>query len=274
MKFFLPSIPILAAMSGIASATVVNIDFGTSLLTNVYVGQAAAADPAGGGTAKWNPLLNMAGTASSTNLKDSTDNDSGIGFSLTGIDGSISNASTEAETGGGFLTLMRDYVYVDSGSSTIVKTLTGSFTGLIVGATYELYFYGQGEFMSTTSGSGGFRGQNSYFEVNGSGDQTGWDGVAGGNGLLPTLAEGIEFVKFTTIATDGGLSGGVIGFDFENVVPGVGGNVVADDAPSSTGGGARRGALNAIQLVHVVPEPSTALLGILGTLGLLVRRRR
>ena len=53
------------------------------------------------------------------------------------------------------------------------------------------------------------RGLNSYFEVNGVGKQTSWDGLAGGDGLL---FEGIEYVKFTFVAG----AGGVINFDFEN----------------------------------------------------------
>jgi PEP-CTERM motif len=264
MNFPLPAILAFAAVTGLASASVVNIDFGSSTVVNVYAGQAAAPDPAGGATATWNPLVQVAGTASSVDLKDSTNANTGIGFSISGV-GSTSNALTEAERSGGYVSLMRDYIQVDSANSTTVATATGTFTGLVVGATYDIYFYGQGESMSTTTGAGGFRGLNSYFEVNGVGKQTGWDGVAGGNGLL---VEGIEYVKYTVVIG----AGGNLVFDFENVVPG--GNVVTDLAPTTTGGGARRGVLNAIQLVQVVPEPSTALLGMIGMLGLLVRRRR
>ncbi|PAW65855.1 MAG: hypothetical protein B9S38_14525 [Verrucomicrobiia bacterium Tous-C4TDCM] len=63
-------------------------------------------------------------------------------------------------------------------------------------------------------------------------------------------------------------------FRLREPVPGGTGNVATDLAATATGGGARRGALNAIQLVQVVPEPSTALLSALGILGLIVRRRR
>jgi hypothetical protein len=123
--------------------------------------------------------------------------------------------------------------------------------------------------MSPSSGFGGFRGQNSYFEVGGSGKQTGWDGAAGGDGLL---VEGLEYVVFRTTAIDGGILGGVINFDLENVVPGGGGNVATDSAPTTTGGGAQRGVINGLQLV-AVPEPSVVLLGAFGLLGLLLRRR-
>ena len=191
-EYLPPAILTLAAMTGLASATVVNIDFGNSATLNVYSGQAAAPDLAGGATATWNPLLNVAGTASSVALKDSTNTTTGNGFSLSGISGSTSNALTEGERSGGFVSLMRDYVQVDAANSTTIATATGSFTGLVVGATCDIYFYGEGEDMSTTTGSGGFRGLNSYFEVNGVGKQTSWDGLAGGDGLL---FEGIEYTN-------------------------------------------------------------------------------
>ncbi len=276
MKFPRLSILALSALSGMASATVVNIDFNTGA-SPTYSGLGAAPDSVGNN--HWNALQNVAGSASATDLNDSTNGGLGvtsIDFSLTGITGTITNPSTEAERSGGYLDLMRDYVYIDSTASNVVAPGGGgSFSGLVVGGTYDLYFYGQGEFMSTTSGSGGFRGQNSFFSVNGgSGQQTGWDGDSDGDGLL---VAGIEYVKFTTTAIDGGVLGGVINFTWANVVPGLPtpGNVATDSAATTTGGGARRGVLNGIQLATTpVPEPSAVLLGGLGLLSLLVRRRR
>lgn len=267
MNFSLPFTLAIAATCGLASATVVNIDFDTAAST--YSGLAAAPDVAGGATAHWNPLLAVAGSASSLALQDSTNAATGIGFSLTGITGSSGFIPREQELSGGYSDLMRDYVYVDSASSSTVASMTAQFTGLVVGGSYDLYLYGQGEYLDPASGSGGYRGQNTLFSTGASSAQTSWDGVVGGNGLL---ANGVEYVVFTVVAADGGGLGGVISFDIENVVPG--GNVVTDAAPSSTGGGARRGALNAIQLVSVVPEPSSVLLSMLGALGLMVRRRR
>ncbi len=269
MNFPLPAILTLAAMTGLASASVVNIDF-NSPTSATYVGLAAAPDLAGGATATWNPLTSIVGSGASTGtaLKDSTNTTTGIGFSISGLNSvtpTSSSGTTEAERSGGFLNLMRDGINVESANSSTVATASGSFTGLVVGATYDLYFYGQGVTMNAIVGTTGFRGQNSYFEVNGIGKQTSWDGDADGDGFL---VEGIEYVKFTAVAI-----GGVINFDFENVVPGD--NVVTDLAPGTAGGGGgRRGVLNAIQLVQVVPEPSTALLSALGILGLLARRRR
>ena len=266
MSFSLPFTLAIAATCGLASATVVNIDFNTSSAT--YTGLAGAPDAAGGATAHWNPLLDVAGSASSLALQDSTNTATGIGFSLTGITGSSGFIPREQELSGGYSNLMRDYVYVDSASSTTVATMSGQFTGLVVGGSYDLYLYGQGEYLAPDSGSGGYRGQNTLFSAGASSAQTSWDGVVGGNGLL---VNGIEYVVLSVVAADGGALGGVISFDIENVVPGS--NVVTDSAPSSSNGGARRGSLNAIQLVSVVPEPSSALLGMLGALGLMIRRR-
>lgn len=259
-------------MSGIASATVVNIDFGSSLVTNVYSGLAAAADPAGGATATWNPLLNVSGTSSSASLRDSTNTITGIGFSVSGIQGTVSAAPAENEQGGGYVSLMRDYIRIDGVTGGTVVSTTGTFTGLIVGGSYELYFYGQGENMAPSGSGSLLRGQNSLFTVGGTSKQTSWDGIAGGNGIL---TEGVEYVKFTTTAD----INGEISFDWANVVAtGATPNVAVDLAPNAatppSNTASRYGALNAIQLVHVVPEPSSAILSALGLIGLLARRRR
>lgn len=272
MNFPLPAILTLAAMTGLASASVVNIDFGSSLTTNVYTGQAAAPDPAGGATATWNPLLNVSGTASSLALKDSTNTTTGIGFTVSGIQGTVSSAPAENEQGGGYASLMRDYIRIDGVTGGTVVSTSGKFTGLVVGGTYELYFYGQGENMAPAGAGSLLRGQNSLFTIGGTSKQTSWDGIAGGNGVL---TEGVEYVKFSTIAD----INGEINFSWANVVAtGATPNVLVDLAPNAatppSNTASRYGVLNALQLVYVVPEPSTALLGMFGCLGLLVRRRR
>ena len=272
MNFLLPATLTLAAMTGLASATEVNIDFGSSLVTNVYSGQAAAPDPAGGATATWNPLLNVSGTASSLDLDDSQGNSTGIGFTVSGIQGVVSQAPAENEQGGGYVSLMRDYIRIDGVTGGTVVSTTGTFTGVVVGGTYELYFYGQGENMGPAGSGSLLRGQNSLFTIGGTSKQTSWDGIAGGNGIL---TEGVEYVKFSTIAD----INGEINFSWANVVAtGATPNVAVDLAPNAatppSNTASRYSALNAIQLVQVVPEPSTALLSALGILGLIVRRRR
>jgi MYXO-CTERM domain-containing protein len=257
------------ALRGSAHGANINIDF-DSTGNNTHTGLAAAPDTAGAG-AFWNPLSNVSGTASALALDDSNGVTTGVGFSLTGISGSIAAATGEQERSSAHLNLMRDYLRIDSGSSTAIVSVTGLFTGLTAGATYDLYFYGQGENFGagTVSGGTATQGQNSLFTVNGNSAQTGWDGTVGGDGAL---AEGVEYVKFTVVA-DGA---GEIEFLWSNVVQGTGGNVTTDSAPSTAVSGtqaSRYAALNGIQLVSV-PEPSTALLGALGLCGLLGRRRR
>ena len=49
---------------------------------------------------------------------------------------------------------------------------------------------------------------------------------------------------------------------------------MSDQVPSNTGTGSRFAALNGMQIVDVVPEPSTAIFGMAASVLLLLRRRR
>ena len=205
---------------------------------------------------------------SATDLLDSTGVATGINISIAGVTGVKKSASEQEITidgpgPGSYGALMGDYLELNSGSNSTVISVAGTISGLFAGAVYELYFYAQGSDMIGAASSAA--GENALITVDGTSKQTGWDGVDGGNG---TLTEDVEYVKFTAQA-DGG---GVISFDWANVVPGD--NVVTDNVPSSTGTGSQFSGLNGIQIVQVVPEPSSALLGMFGALGLLVRRRR
>lgn len=275
-------IPLLLAtyfVSSISSATVINIDFhDRAAALPVFSGQAGANDSAGGVSAYWNPLgISPSKTANAANLYDSTNIQTNVGFQLNGLHESVLDTNGDQESGGGYLDLMGDYVRVGSDSSGEVATANGKFTGLVVGGTYDLYFYGQGQYLSELGPptATNLRGQNTLFTVDGVSQQTSWDGFEGGDGFL---VEGIEFVKFTTVATDGGAEGGVISFAFSNVVEtGDDANVTNDLVPNgnTTGNtGSRFGALNGVQLVCVVPEPSAALLAMVASIGLISRRRR
>jgi hypothetical protein len=271
MKVLLPSLLALAAMSGIASATVVNIDFGT---TGGFTGLAGAPDPAGSG-AVWNTLTTVAGSgvATSAFLNDSTGGSTSVGFQVSATSLANENQSGgNGELSGTNLALMRDYLRISSGSGTTVVQATGKFTGLVVGSSYELYFYGQGQFMEPTTGTN--RGQNSLFTVGGISKQTGWDGTIGGDGFFTESVSNSqqgEFVKFSAVAD----INGEISFLWANVVStGSSPNVSQDYAPSSSVAvGSQFAALNGVQLI-VVPEPSTFLLSAVGVFGLLFRRRR
>ncbi|WP_367870727.1 PEP-CTERM sorting domain-containing protein [Luteolibacter sp. Populi] len=298
MKFALPRILALSLLAGSASGAVINFDFNlggvdANVPLDTYVGLAAAPDSAGSG-AIWNSVRRTG----STSISSSNHLNTHVGPTLTPTRDSTGVATTASvtiagegiglinshighqqsvgnqELGGGSLTdLMGDFIVVDSdGGNGTVGTAYGTIAGLAANAYYDIYFYGQGSANPTPGDSGD--GQNSLFAITGTfggslvgpAEQTGWDGVNGGNG---TLTEGAEFVKFS-IQTN---NLGEVFFMWQNVVTGPGGNVLTDAVPNGVNGGSRAGALNAIQIVSV-PEPSAVLLGALGMLGVLVRRRR
>lgn len=261
---------------GVASATVINIDFnrllGSGIPTATYVGLGAAPDLPG--NTVWNglhrPVSNSGITASS--LLSSA----GLVTSVSiDIPPAIShgNTASDQELGGvplSLVDLMSDSIAIDSGFAGTLVSKSGTIAGLMAGTAYEIYFYSQGDDNNANDPNDG---QNGLFAITnglggpvlGTAKQTGWDGVAGGNGVL---TEDLEYVKLT--ATANAL--GEIFFKWENVVPGV--NVTTDKVPNGTGNGSRFSSLNAIQIVQVVPEPSSALLSLFGAAALLGRRRR
>jgi hypothetical protein len=274
---FTRSLLLLATTLGsVASATVVNIDFnrllGTGFPTNTYAGLGAAPDNPANTT--WNGL-NRA-TSGSGITASGLLNSAGVATSVSiNIPPTIGQGSTvgDQELGGAPLTfqdLMFDSISIDSGAAGLLVSKSATIAGLAIGGTYEIYFYSQGD---DNNGNNVNDGQNGLFAITstlggsviGTAKQTGYDGVVGGNG---TFTEGVEYVKFSATAN----ASGQIFFKWENVVPGV--NVTTDNVPNSTNNGSRFSSLNAIQIVQVVPEPSSALLALLGTFGLLARRRR
>lgn len=262
------SLPLLAVLASLADAAVVNIDFSDldplGVESPTFTGLAAAPDPAGA-SAQWNTAsAPWKDIVSADILLDSTGALTSVSLSL-GVSSTFASVVGDQELGGeggSYQALMGDYAVLDSGSSSLVKSATGTFSGLVPSGTYDLYFYGQGDNFGTSGPSG----QNTLFTLGGDSKQTRWDGFAAGDGLL---LEGIEFVKFTVEADEEGR----IVFSWANVVPGIGGNVTED----ADGRASRFAALNAIQLVSstptAVPEPSIGLLGALGLLAALRRRR-
>ncbi len=254
---------ILSLVSGFAPAAVVNIDFSAGAAPVTQGGLAAAADPAGS-SAFWNTVLRD-GTKDKVEqlpLLDSAGNATPVTISL-GVQGSHDSAGTgDQETGGGNYTgLMSDYVFLDAGGPGLVASMEGAVSGLEAGHYYDLYFYGQGDKFTGNV----YRGQNTLFTVDGVSRQTSWDGEQGGDG---DLEDGTEYVKFTVQAD----AAGKILFTWANVIAGPGGNVPVDADGFST----RYAAFNGMQIVHhgdAVPEPASALLGGLGLLALLRRRR-
>lgn len=298
MKFPLPLFLAISAMNGAASAAVVNFDFNlrlsddSNVAGDTYVGFGAAPDSAG--NTHWNSVRrtsnstvsSAAGVNNNTPgggpIRDSSGAATTVDILLNGTTSPAGNTSMgqqknplqqELGTTGAYQNLMADYLQLNApgtDSAGNVGTINGTINGLVANATYEIYFYGQGATYgspgSTTSGANSLFGITSSFggPVVGSMQQTGWDGVNGGNGVL---TQGVEFVKFTTMAN----SLGEIFFIWQNVVAGV--NVTTDFATDGSGGSSDLAALNGIQIAQV-PEPSAALLACLGVLGMTVRRRR
>ena len=299
---------ILVAMPVSSLASVVNFDFNVRLpgdddsnvASDTYVGLGAAPDSAGNthwnsvrrtssgnvssaaavnsGAAGGGPIRDSAGVATTMDIL-LTSSVSVAGETTMGQQRSIPAEPRYQELGNslGYEDLMADYLQLDApdtDSAGNLGTINGTITGLVSGNTYEIYFYGQGNLYGPSSGDGtSTSGANSFFALTndthdsiiGSGEQTGWDGTEGGNG---TLTEGIEYVMLVGVAD----ASGNIHFIWQNVIAGV--NVATDAATDGGGGSSDLAALNAIQVRSVVPEPSAALLGGLGVLGMLLRRRR
>lgn len=240
----------------------VNFDFSAGAMPVTPSGLAAAPDSAGS-AAYWN-AVHRDGTkdkVESIPLLDSAGQGTSVALSL-GVNGAFDSAGLgdqEGGAGGAYGALMSDYMFLDAGGAGLVSTMSGTLSGLAASNFYDLYFYGQGDKFTGNI----YRGQNTLFTIGGTSKQTGWDGTPGGNG---SLNEGVEYVKFTVQAD----ADGKINFTWSNVVGGV--NVLADADGHST----RYAAFNGLQVAHnpdAVPEPAAALLGALGVLGLLRRRR-
>ena len=249
---------IFLAFTGLAAGQVINIDFDESSNVQTYQGLAAANDPSGA-TAQWNRLTGSGTTTiAANNLVDSDGQTTGVGINF-GINGSFLSAPGQQQLGT-WEDLMTDYVFISATTAADIVSNSGLIFGLDAGKLYDVYLYGQGNnFLEAYS-----EGQNTLFTIGAESKQTSWDGIEGGDGLL---VEDIEYVKFSVLAN----ASGQITFNWANVVAGPGGNVVTD----LDGHGSRFGVLNGIQIVDVaaVPEPAAALLGALGLLGLLRRRR-
>lgn len=257
----------VAAFSASAAghiAPVLNIDFDSdsgSVPSVTYSGQAAAPDLPGNNF--WNSVKRSGSDVNDTSVKKLSDGttETAVGISISGV-GSWSNP-LDQETS--ILTdLTTDYLSLtqnnDEWATGVSKTLNGTISGLAAGGVYDLYLYGLGDQMD---GTGIGKGQNSGFTIDGVTQQTSWDLVPGGNGLL---WEGFEFVLFEGVAADGD---GNIAFEWFNPNTDTGDK---DGNPSKWAG------FNGLQIAGEftpVPEPTTmALLGIGGLLLIQAARRR
>jgi MYXO-CTERM domain-containing protein len=281
----LPLVFGIFAAPGLASAAVVNIDFNFRDSNDpdpapyTYSGQAAAPDLLS--NTLWNSVRrsgSSAGFSSASGLnnpplKDSSGADTGISVIVPNESngGYAANASLghgrsvgdqEVGTSGVWQNLMGDFLQLEgpapaSGDPIAVVTAYGFIAGLDVGSSYEIYFYAQGDNRDQNSSFAITDGFGAGSPVIGSPEQTGWSSGTSTDGAWQ---EGMEYVKLTGEAD----SSGRINFSWSNVV----------GAGDNGGANSRFAVLNAMQIVAVVPEPSTALLGMLGVAGLFLRRRR
>lgn len=219
-----------------AATTLINVDLGNS-------GAVATGGAVLGGTGDvWNNP-GVTGTSPnqsvpSTLLKWADNTNSGVSFSISsGIYGLGSGGSTDP--------MMQDYAFLYDGSlggaasaSSVTITLSG-LTGIT--NLSSLVFYANG---------GGVK-QNGTFTVNGQTETTTALSATPG-AQTPSTLEGDTYVRFDNVA----VTGGQLQITWSNDVGGAGGAYSI---------------LNGMQIA--VPEPSAALLGGLGMLALLRRRR-
>lgn len=255
-----------AAIAISANASVISIDFNAGG-TGTQTGLAGAPDAAGAG-AFWNGA--NGGSPTLTGLTDSTGVATNVDFTIDSR--GAFTGPVDQELSSGHSALFNEYLSSRADDNN-EDLRTGSFTNLIAGNAYDLYFYGQGDNFTDTNFNGG---QNVGVRIGSDVRHTSHDGVSGGDG---NLVEDVEFVVFRGIVAD---ATGTINFEHFNPGQGLHGTdssffdsstglADADNNPS------RFSAINGVQIVgdFIIPEPtSMALVGLLGLFAAFVRRRR
>ena len=263
---FAAATALLLCSSMSLNADVINVDLGPGTSNGgTQVGLAGAPDAAGA-TAFWNGI----NVNTTSNLIDSSGTvTTTVGFSLSGGMNDIPGAQ---ELMSGQAALMADYFSLRDQDGAITGGQT--INGLIAGNSYDLYIYGQGD----NFGGGQNGGQNVGIRIGDVVRHTGYDGTAGGDGIL---AESVEYVQFLGLVAD--PNGAIV---FERFNPNFGVNNANNSALNDTVTGladgdnnaSRFSAINGFQIVGdftaAVPEPSSmTALGLIA-LGICTRRRR
>ena len=207
----------------VSRAGIVNIDFNLGA-TPTHAALGAAPDSPG--NVKWNGLAltggSAPGTANATStftglvFSDNTPSGMSVTIQRTG-QSDIPNADNNAAD------LLRDYAYVNSGSSSTRLSATFIIDGLTAGMVYDLYLYG----------SGGQSGQKTAFTIGETTLQT-----TGPSAATTELTAGEDYVRFEGIAPN--VSNQII-VTYANVNDGIG--------PNQTG------PFNGCQIVAVPPSP-------------------
>ncbi len=237
MSLFGWSLPVLAcfALAPIASAVTINFSVHNTADTSVNSTTIAGPNGVAVGAETWN-LNNFTGTPQS-GLLDSTATATGVGVSFTnfgGVDDWGINSPLKL--------LWRSARNFDTSPG---NAASFAISGLTVGTGYDLW-------IATSHVNGTIVGDWATSNTNTTGatvviNNTGFEGTNS------TWVAGVNYVLFNGIQPDNS------------------GNITMT-VHSISGAGERLG-FNGFQLVTAVPEPSAALLGGIGLIGLLRRRR-
>jgi hypothetical protein len=243
MRILKHSILVLMGTASLASAaTLINVDFGlTGGTAGTYNGTPAPV--LGNNGDIWNGVTSPSGvgkTVSNAPLNFVDGSASGVTVSVTAFDNASDLSGTSpynTQIGATYKSLMADYIYLYTVQSYSSATIT--LKGLPASSTGSIVL-----FAADTAGQG------SSFTI-------------GGTTLTTTDPNG------HSIATNG-LVAGVDYVEFNNVTSDATGQLsISWTVPGTQ----QFAALNGMQ-IQFVPEPSAALLGGVGMLGLLTRRRR
>lgn len=228
----------LLVASFVSARTVVNIDLTHSAATGP-TGHSLSGVAGDQTSATWNAVTD---TTEYTGLVDEDGNVTSTSFQL-GTDPSGDAISFSADDGSAFF-----FGYVYFGNKSIVVQNSFTIGGLDDNKTYDLYFYA----------TWGYADAGSQFSVDGGSNWKTSDGIP--SEWTAGFTEGDSYVKFENVVSSG------------NEIDGMWRSFAQTSGPDA---GKHRGMFNAVQVVEVIPEPSSyALLSGLLALACIMLRRR
>jgi hypothetical protein len=267
VDLFLLLVAIVASQCGVATAQSIGIDWfggnGTGDQTALLAGESAGVIP----QTNWNSFLDDPAVASETfplNLGNGTASGASVTFSGSPNDWDTNITATTSMNNKMMLG------YIDTNDTSITTVAVNGLPASFTGPGYNVYVYYDGD--------NGTQHRVGRYEINGvsmwgrdagvnfdgtfTQGQTATDPAPGMSGTgLDNLAAAVATVPAGNYMVFGPLTSA---------------NFTLNVQASASAGGTNRAALNGMQIV-AVPEPSTialVVMGALGGLGLLIRRRR